>query len=162
MSNLVVVTFDNADEAGRVREALRELEHKQLISLDDSAVVVKDADGKIHVHNQTDRGVKVGAVGGGLLGLLIGGILFPFAGLLAGAAIGAGIGKLADQGVDKKFVKDVTDALTPGTSALFVIVREANPEAVRAALKPFHGEIYQTTLSTEAEENLRDVLRKQE
>lgn len=162
MSNLVVVTFDNADTAGQVREALRELEHRQLISLDDSAVVIKDADGKVHVENQTDRGMKVGAVGGGLLGLLIAGVLFPFAGLLAGALVGAAIGKMADQGVDQKFVKDVTNALTPGTSALFVIVREGNPEAVRGALKPFHGEIYQTTLSTEAEESLRDVLRKQD
>lgn len=160
MSNLAVVTFDNVDEAGQVREALRELEHEQLISLNDSAVVVKDADGKVHVQNQMDRGVKVGAVGGGLLGLLIGSIFLPFAGVLGGALVGAAIGKVVDMGVDQKFVQDVTNALTPGTSALFVIVRQANPAAVRGALQPFKGEVYQTTLSSEAEESLRDVLHK--
>ena len=41
MPNLVVMTFDNVDEAGQVLEALEAEEHDHDISLDDTAVVVQ-------------------------------------------------------------------------------------------------------------------------
>jgi uncharacterized membrane protein len=160
MSNLVVITFDNVEEAGRVRETLRSIEKGDYLSLNDSAVVVKDEEGKVSVQNEVDRGVKVGAVGGGALGLLIGGIFFPFAGLLIGAVAGAVLGKMVDSGVDRKFVDDVSADLVPGSSAIFFIVRDADPDVAIAALRPYKGKIYHTSLSTEAEESLRDVLKR--
>jgi uncharacterized membrane protein len=160
MSDLIVVTFDNADEAARVRKTLRSAERVDYVKLDDSAVVVKDEDGKVHVKNEMDRGVKIGVVGGSLLGLLIGGIIFPVAGLLVGAAAGALVGKSADLGVDPKFVKEVGEELTPGTSALFFIVRDANADVAISALKPYRGKVFHTSLPTEAEEELRRILKK--
>ena len=160
MSNLVVITFDNAEEADKVRETLRRIEKQGLLSLDDSAVVVKDAEGDIHVENQTDRGVKVGAIGGGLLGLLIGGVFFPFAGLIGGALAGAVVGKMADLGVDQKFVHEVGASLKPDGSALFVLVREANPAAAISALKPYQGQVYHTSLPSDTEQQLRSILSK--
>jgi uncharacterized membrane protein len=158
MSNLIVIIFDNEAEAGKVREAIRKLEHQGLISLDDSAVVVKDSSGKIHMHNQMDRGIIVGAVGGSLIGLMLGFIFFPVGGLVIGALGGALVGKFSDLGVDQKFVKEVQHSIQPGTSALFVIVRQSDPNAAVAALKPYKGTIYHSTLSTEAEETLRRAL----
>ena len=87
MSNLIVMTFNTPNEARNVRQTLRELERSGRISLDDAAVIVKDADGKINVDNEVDRGVKLGAIGGGLLGLLLS-FLFPLAGIVVGAAGG--------------------------------------------------------------------------
>ena len=159
MSNLIVIVFDDSEEAGKVRDTIRSVERMGEIRLDDSAVVIKDASGKIHVKNEVDRGVKVGAIGGGFLGILIGGIFFPLAGLLAGALIGAVIGKFVDLGVDQKFVKEVSDALEPGKSALFIIVRDSAPDVAIAALKPYKGTVFHTTLTPEQEENLRGVLK---
>jgi uncharacterized membrane protein len=160
MSNLVVITFDDAEEAGRVRDTLRSAQRADYLSLDDSAVVVKDEKGKVHVKNELDRGVKVGAVGGGALGLLIGSIFFPLAGLLVGALAGGLLGSAADLGIQKSFVKEVSEDLTPGTSALFVLVRDANPEVALAALKPYKGTVRHTSLSPEAEQELRRILSK--
>ena len=162
MSNLVVLTFDNMEDANNVREAIRKEEKQGVISLDDSAVVVRDQDGKVHVHNQVDRGIKVGAVGGGLLGLLIGAIFFPVAGLVIGVLGGMGVGALADLGIQKSFVKDVSHQIQPGTSALFLVVRQANANVVVAALKPYKGEVYQTSLDSEDEDTLRRVLSEKE
>jgi len=159
MSNLLVITFDNPEEAGKVRESLKELEKQGLISLDDSAVIVKDAEGKAHIKNEVDRGVKVGAVGGGLLGLFVGVVFFPIGGLLLGAAAGGLMGALYDKGVSRDFVKDVSNDLQPNTSAIFFIVREANANAALGELRQYEGNLYQTSLSSEAEAQVREALK---
>ena len=160
MSNLVVVTFDDTEEAGKVLRALRSVQKEGYLNLDDSAVVVKDDDGKVHVKNEMDRGVKIGAMGGGFLGLLIGSVFFPIAGLVIGALAGGLMGKSMDLGVDQKFVKEVSKDIQPGTSALFFIVRDAEPDVAVAALRPYKGTVRHTTFPPEAEGELRRILKK--
>jgi uncharacterized membrane protein len=143
-----------------VRDTLRQQQRQNNLSLDDSAVVVKDQDGNVKVRDEVDRGVKIGAVGGGALGVLIGGFFFPLAGLVLGALGGGVLGALADMGIQKSFVKDVSDAMPNGSSALFFIVRDAYPDAAIAALRPYKGTVHHTSLPPQAEENLRDVLSR--
>lgn len=159
MSYLIAITFSNEEEASQVRETLRKEERSGYLNLDDSAVVVRDADGKLHVKDELDRGVKAGAVGGSLLGLLIGGIIFPGVGLILGGLVGAGFGALLHKGIDKKFIKEVEDSMEPGSSAIFFISRDDRPDAAIASLRPYKGKIYSTTLSDEDEEALRNELK---
>ena len=71
MSNLIVITFDNEEEAGKVREALKS--QSANINLDDSAVVVKDAEGEVHAKNEVrrrrERAPAAGHIGVFCLGL---------------------------------------------------------------------------------------------
>ena len=157
MATWIVVTFDGAEEAGKVRQQISTMEKQAGLSLDDSAVVVKDAEGKIHVQNQMDRGTKVGAISGGVIGLLVTTLIFPIGGLVLGALAGAGVGALANLGIDKKFIKEVEAALEPNSSALFLIVRD-NPNAAIGTLSQFKGKIYQTSLSDEDEKTLRKAM----
>ena len=159
MSYLIAVTFDNEEEANQVRETLRKEQKGGYISLDDSAVVVRDAEGKYHVKDELDRGVKAGAIGGSLLGLLIGGIIFPIGGLILGGLAGAGLGALLHKGIDKNFINEVKESMEPGSSAIFFISREDRPDAAIATLRPYKGKIYDTTLSDEDEEALRGELK---
>ena len=158
MSNLIVLTFDDTEQAGQALEALKKAQSGGYVKIDDAAVIVKDESGKVEVKNQMDTGVKWGAVGGGVLGLLLAGLFFPLAGLAVGAIGGALVGKAMDLGVDKKFVQDVTEALKPGNSALFVI-GSGNPAAVRATFEPFKGTVLQTTLDTDGLNTLKDALK---
>jgi uncharacterized membrane protein len=155
---LVVFTFDDENEARNALNALRNLEKAGRLSIDDSAVIRRAEDGKIHVDNKVDSSVKGGAAVGGMLGLIIGGILFPIGGLILGAVGGAAVGKMMDTGVDKKFVEDVSNSLQPGSSALFVTATGGDPAAVVAALHQFKGTVYHTNLSSEAEQSLRSAL----
>lgn len=159
MAYLLVITFQDPDQAGSVREALHQAQSEHTVRLDDSAVVVKEQDGTIDVKNEVSRGVEIGAIGGGLVGLIAGFLLGgPVGGLLVGAVAGALGGDLAGTGIDGRFIHDVSEAMQPGTSALFLMVRDADPEPTIAALDAYEGEVYYTSLPTEVEEKLRQVL----
>ncbi len=157
--NLVVITFDTEDKAEQVVDTLKSLEHQAFMNLEDTAIVVKDAQGKVHVKNAVDKSVKQGAAFGGLLGMFLGVMfLVPIGGLLIGAIGGAVFGKLADMGVDKKFIDEVSESLQAGTSAIFFVVREANVEVAMAALRPYEGKVLQTTLPEDLENELKRAL----
>ncbi|MFN3330915.1 MAG: DUF1269 domain-containing protein [Caldilinea sp.] len=158
MSHLVVLAFDDANEAEKVRAALRQQQKQGLVSLNDAAIVSRDAEGKLSVKNEVSRATMVGTGVGALLGLLLGGFFFPLTGLALGALGGAGVGALTGLGVDGKFVKDVKESLKPNSSALFLIVRDADETAVLALLRNYQGRVLQTTLDSTTEENLRRAL----
>ena len=157
-SSLIVLAFDTMDEAEQVHEALVKGKKEGLVTIEDAAVVVKDAEGKVHVKNQVSRTTWAATGVGGALGLLIGTIFFPIGGLVLGLAGGAVVGRLMDLGVDGKFVKDVGEQIKPGTSALFVLVKGENPAAEVAILRPYKGHVLQTTLDSDAEQAIRDAL----
>jgi uncharacterized membrane protein len=158
MSNLVVILFDSSEDAGKAFKALQKVQKSGHLRIDDAAVVIKEQSGKVEVKNILDRGVKVGLLGGSLLGLMLGGIFFPLAGLALGAAGGALLGRMAELGVDQKFVKEVTEQIEPGNSALFLMVGPGDPDVAIAALRPFEGTVYHTSLPTEAVESLKAAL----
>jgi uncharacterized membrane protein len=157
MADLVVVTFRGQDDARRALEDLRSAQANGGVSIDDAEMIWRDADGKVHHSGEVDRTTKAGAVGGGALGLLLGFVFFPVLGLALGAIAGGLIGKSLQHGVDKQLIKDVTDDLQPGTSALFVLV-SGSAAALTGLFKPYQGKLYLTTVDPELEQQLRDQL----
>jgi uncharacterized membrane protein len=55
-------------------------------------------------------------------------------------------------------MKELGDSITPGSSALFVLVRKATPDKVLEELKGFKGKVLKTSLTKDREEDLREVL----
>jgi uncharacterized membrane protein len=158
MSTLTVMTFENMKDAGEALASLRSIQRADQISVNDSAVIVKDENGKVEVQDGHSRGVKVGAIAGGALGGFM--LLFaPVAGIAIGAAGGSLVGRLLDTGVEPTFVKQVSEELKPGTSALFVITERGNLEAALAVLRPFKGTVYHTSLPYEVQQALEEALR---
>jgi uncharacterized membrane protein len=162
MSHLTVLTFEDVEQGGEVLETLKKLQSSGNVKIDDAALIVKAESGKVEVKNQMDTGTKWGAVGGGMIGLMLASVFFPIAGIVIGALGGALVGKTLNLGVDKKFVRDVTESLKPGSSAVFVITSHGNPDLMAAALRPYKGTVYQTTLPEDAVEALEDALKKKE
>jgi uncharacterized membrane protein len=161
MSQLLVVTFGERETAGQAAERLKSVQAAHQADIADMAVVEKDGDGKVHVHHGVDTTTAGGAAVGGFLGLLLGLVFFPVAGLAIGAIAGGLVGRSLHQNVDKKLVEDVTNDLSENTSALFVMGTASSPAAVIGALEPFKGKVYQTTLDSEAEAQLQAALDKE-
>ncbi|MCC6313538.1 MAG: DUF1269 domain-containing protein [Thermomicrobiales bacterium] len=159
MAELIVIAFDKEDDAAEALRNMRALEGHSALRLTDTAVVAKDPDGKLRVRNEASSGAEAGAVVGGAIGLLTT-FLFPVVGTMAGAAVGAWAGsKLGGNAVDGTFVEDVGKQLEPGKSALFLMVGSADAAGLRAALEPYRGRVYQTTLSTDVEDALNSALK---
>lgn len=162
MSSLVVLAFEDEDGAEEMREQLFDLQKRRLITLEDAAVVVRKKNGKTKV-KQAHSLVGAGALGGAFWGMLIGLLFFaPWLGLLGGAAGGALAGKLGDIGVDDSFIKEVSEAIEPGQSALFLLAREAQTERIREETEGVDFEIIQTNLSPADETQLRETFAAEE
>lgn len=158
MSNLVVISYDDELKAEQVRLRLLELQREYLIDLEDAVVAVKKADGKIKL-NQAVNLTAAGAVSGGFWGTLVGMLfLSPVLGAAVGAGAGAISGALTDAGINDQFMKQLSDKLDPGTSALFILVRKATPDKVLEEIKQFGGAVLQTSLSHEDEAKLQAAL----
>jgi uncharacterized membrane protein len=158
MSTLVAIAYPDAGTAEQVRNELVQLTKEHLLSLEDAVVVEHRPDGKIKLHqamSPSGAGAVGGAAWGGLIGLLF---LAPLFGMAIGAASGAVAGKMADVGVNDDFMKQLGSKLQPGGAALIMLGRADAPERVLERVKPYGGEVIQTSLDSEEEERLRVAL----
>ncbi len=137
------------------------MEADLIIQADQVAAIVRDPEGKYHVHT-THGGASAGggAVWGGFWGLLFGLLFFiPFAGWAMGAGLGALFGHMGEKGIDKAFQEQVRDQLKPGTSALFLVIEQVTPDKAVAALEQYGGTVIKTSLSDEDTKKLQDALQ---
>jgi uncharacterized membrane protein len=79
-------------------------------------------------------------------------------GVAVGATTGAILGALSDVGINDGFMKQLGATLTPGSSALFVLVRKATPDKVVDEVKQYGGTVLRTSLTKEDEAALQAAL----
>jgi uncharacterized membrane protein len=157
-STLVVIEYEDQYKAEEMRLKLRKMQKEYLIDLEDAVVAVKDASGKIKLHqavNLTGAGAMTGGFWGALVGLIF---LNPLLGMAMGATAGAVSGALSDVGINDKFMKELADGMPAGSSALFVLVRKATPDRVLEEVKGSGGKILRTSLTHEDEAKLQTAL----
>ena len=130
---MFVAAFLSEDGAKVARKRLKEAKKSGAFYYDNVAVIRSNKKGKIKVRESGDmstgKGAGIGALVGGVVGLLAG----P-AGVAWGLVIGGGSGALAalrDSGFEDKSLKEIGSALPPSTSALAVTTSRAFNEEVR-------------------------------
>ncbi len=157
-NTFVAVAYDDVYTAEEVRLRLLRMQKEYLIDLEDAVVAVRDAKGAVKLHQITNL-TALGAVSGSFWGLLIG-MLFmnPLLGLAVGAGSGALSGALTDVGINDDFMKKLASELKPGSSVLFVLIKQFTPDKVLAELEGTGGRLLKTSLSHEDEAKLQAVL----
>ena len=152
MANLTAWKFDTPEGAAQAEEILVGLSKQQLITILDAATVSWPDGAKRPKTRELHNLAGAGALGGAFWGLLFGLLFFvPLLGMAIGAAAGALSGALTDVGINDDFIKKTRDQITPGTSALFVMSRDAVLDKVKAAFPGERPELLFTNLSDEQE-----------
>src|SRR5262249_197015 len=150
-------------KAHEVRLTLAKLQRASLIDVDDAVVAVKDGNGRVtlqQAHDLTATGAARSDFWSTLVRVLFSARFFGL-GISTGATPGAvpGVsGAVRDGGIDDRFITQLSAAFKPGTSALFVLVRQVTLDRVLEAMKPYGGKVLHTSLSHESEARLRAAL----
>jgi uncharacterized membrane protein len=157
-SKLVAIAYEGRETASEVLHEIQALQAAGDVVLEDAVIVERQQGTQVEIKQVQTPEWKSTKRGGGIgliAGLLLGG---PIVGVMAGAGLGYMSGKLRDHGIPDKFIENLSASLKPDSSAIFLLVKEANAEKVLATLKPFQGHVLSTTLDDEQEERLRRTL----
>jgi uncharacterized membrane protein len=158
MAELVAIGYPDETSALAAEQEAQRLADELIVQPDAIAAIVRRADGRYQV-TTNHHAVGSGATWGMFWGLFFGLLFFvPVLGMAMGSGLGALFGKLEQAGIDKEFQARVRDLLTPGTSALFLVLEDATPETVVRALSRYGGTIIKTSLSQEVERKLQCAL----
>ncbi len=156
MSTLTVLKFEDPEGAGKALEKLDDLQKQSLIKIIDAATVSWPQGAKKPKTKQAMDLTCLGALDGTFWGMLFGLLFFmPFIGALVGAAVGAIGGMFADFGIDDRFINEVKQKVTEGTSALFVMSTDAVVDRVVDSFSELEAEVIATNLPADAEEKLK-------
>ena len=179
MAQLIVVGFKkDMYRASEVLNQLQAMDDDWVVDLHDAVAVYRDSNGKLRVDQSyqitTGEGAGWGGLWGSLIGLTLaipftGGATAPAAGVLAasalaGGALGAGAGAIDaswwkdEFGIPDDFVRQVGAMVQPGDSAIYALLRSANPDIVADHFRGYGGTILTTTLSRGQQAKVEDVL----
>jgi uncharacterized membrane protein len=130
---LYAAIYDEIADAEADYEAVFDLHAAGAIGTFDSAVIRKDADGKVHV-TKTEKPTQHGAWTGAGVGALVG-ILFPPA-IIGSAIVGATAGGLIghlEGGIPRGDLKELGEELEQGSAAVIVLAESKIEEQLERA-----------------------------
>ena len=158
-----VAAYAGENAAAETFEDMKQARDDGTFYYDDAAVVSRDSGGEVHIKEHGDmstgKGAGIGALIGGVIGILAG----P-AGIALGAGAGAAIGGIAahtDAGFSNENLKRLGGALPPGTSAIAATTSKDAIESLRDAESGGDSLTIAQDIADELSSNLnagRDVL----
>ncbi len=149
--SVLIAKFTTADAAGSAMNKFDQARKSGEIDFEDVAIVSRAGDGKLLVNESGDTSTGAGARIGGILGGVIG-LLGGPAGVVIGAGAGALLGGLAahgDAGIADERLTKLGEELSPGTSALVILLSPAWITEAEVRLNSLGGEVVTTVLEAE-------------
>ena len=156
--HLVAIAFDKPTRATEVLVNLMHLQQEGALRLGDAVVLAKDEHGRARIVETIDVTPSRGALMGTWWGLLAGLFVGPLA-IVGGAAAGALYGKLVDKGLADDWVRQMSDWLEAGRSALLLLVTVADKAQLLTELSRYGGELVSTDVPEPLRQELEAALR---
>lgn len=155
-AELLIAVYPDDEQAALILETLKQMHQGGTINLIDSAVVSKDADGKVKIHETEEltarKGARRGAIAAGIFG-----IIYPpslIISLAAGAGVGALSGILRDTGVKKQKLEEVGSKLEPGKAAVVALAGGEWVMRIQSTLQGYDGELVTHVIDEETVKKL--------
>jgi len=162
-AHAVVASFRFEDGASNALSKLKDIGKAQGLGVQNAAVLKVNSDGKLRIHETADmgggKGMAVGGVVGGVIGLFGSAVLWP---LGIGAAVGGLAAKLRDSGFPNQKLEELGTRLRPGDSLLVVAVDEAAVEPVSAILKDAGADLIREAIDGQVAEELETAAAETE
>jgi uncharacterized membrane protein len=168
MGELIALGFKDLYKADALMFAIRQLDRKGAIDLEDSAFVVKSPIGEVdyeQVYNMFFQFPVSGALYFGFLGAVCGWLIVTgYGGAIVGLQIGGILGWVAGAvaawasniGIKQSFIKEVGDYLVPGGAAVIFISRgPLTAESALELLTESGGTLLRTSPDSELVTRLR-------
>ncbi len=135
-AHAVVATFRFEDGAGNALSKLKWINKEQPLGILNAAVLQVNYDGKLRIKETADmssgKGMAIGGVVGGVVGLLGSAVLLPVG---IGVAVGGLAARLRDSGFPQERLGEIGARLEPNHSLLIVAVEDSAVDTVSQILK---------------------------
>jgi uncharacterized membrane protein len=156
---IIGIKVEDQERGEWVLEMLRIAVAAERVSLDDIALVTKDEDGKVRIHQTKDVTVKKGAKRGALVGALVGLAAPPVLGAAAvGVGIGALWGKFRDRGIDDDLMQSIGGMIAGNEAVVFALGDNSSIEAIDARVRELSkGDMTTITVDTDNEALVREA-----
>ncbi|HZQ10797.1 MAG TPA: DUF1269 domain-containing protein [Anaerolineae bacterium] len=134
---ILIAIYPNSQAAEDGLKKVETAKQDQGVDIIDAAVVRRDENNQLHIHETEDvtgrRGATVGGILGGVLGIMAGpgGIL---AGVAVGAVVGAAAASAIDTGIPHKRLTEIGNQLKPGGAALVILTEAGFSSFIESAL----------------------------
>ena len=158
-AHLWAVGYDDPDRAEQVRGEVARLAETHCLNLLDTAVAARYPDGCVTLDGEPFvAATKFGghAFADFLAALALGAP--PLTGAAAGALVRGAGGTAAEVGIEDGFVSEVEALMKPGTSALFVLDREGNLDAILQGIRGLGGIVLRTNVDVKRAELIQSTL----
>jgi uncharacterized membrane protein len=160
--NILAFTFDGQPTAGQIVREIKSsgaLEGYYIVA---ECVVEQDAKGKVHIHEPGHGGIgaTLGAVGGGLLGL-IGGPVGLLAMAVGGGVVGGVAGHYLGRPIRKGKLEEIGEALPPDSSAFLLLLEDTYSEGVINDMSDYNAKVVTLTVGDELSGEIQSYIAGQ-
>ena len=154
-AHALIASFRFETAAGDALARLKDAAKTQGLGIHNAAVLKVNDDGKLSIKETADmtgrKGMVVGGVVGGVIGILGSTVLLP---LGIGAAVGGLAAKLRDSGFPNQKLDEIGSRVQPGDSLLIVAVDEEAVEPAQAILRHYGAEVIREAIDGKVAEEL--------
>jgi uncharacterized membrane protein len=158
---VLTATFNTLGGANLAVQKLQDMENKDLLDVENTVTVNKNATGEIDIKETTDstaKGAGVGALVGGVLGAIFPASMLATTGL--GAMVGGMAGSLRGSMVDEAQIQAMADQLEPGQSMMVAVIEPQWQDEVQAALEGMASKIGWAVMDQAAVQRAREQWRR--